>query len=287
MKRNTNPPSKPPVIAIGALGGSGTRAVAQLFIKADVFMGDELNESLDNLLFTRLFKNPEWYRGASQKSILRRFRLFNQVMEGEQLSAYELLLLRHAMRANKTYPSSRDYVKSYFARQWKRPDPKPERWGWKEPNTQFFVAQLLHASPHLHYVHVLRHGLDMAFSANKKQLHNWGFLFGIEADTTQASNELARLQLDFWIESTKRIRQLQEQFPDRVLLVNRQELIASPREKIAQLLNFCRIAVPATTLESLAKIPRSQPSDGRYRQQSLHIFTPDQLAFVERCGFTI
>jgi hypothetical protein len=56
------------------------------------------------------------------------------------------------------------------------------------------------------------------------------------------ANELARLQLDFWIESTKRIRQLQEQFPDRVLLVNRQELIASPREKIATIgfLPHCR-----------------------------------------------
>lgn len=42
------------IISIGALGGSGTRAIAQVLIQADVFMGDDLNNSSDNLFFTRL-----------------------------------------------------------------------------------------------------------------------------------------------------------------------------------------------------------------------------------------
>lgn len=44
------------VIAIGALGGSGTRICAQILIELGVFMGHDLNNANDNLLFTRLFK---------------------------------------------------------------------------------------------------------------------------------------------------------------------------------------------------------------------------------------
>lgn len=44
---------KNPIIAIGGLGGSGTRAVAEVFIQAGLFMGDELNKSNDTLVFTR------------------------------------------------------------------------------------------------------------------------------------------------------------------------------------------------------------------------------------------
>jgi len=38
------------VIAIGALGGSGTRVIAGLMIESNIFMGEELHLSLDNLL---------------------------------------------------------------------------------------------------------------------------------------------------------------------------------------------------------------------------------------------
>ena len=50
------------MIAIGALGGSGTRAVAQVFLEAGIYMGDDLNRANDNLIFTRLFKDPNWYK---------------------------------------------------------------------------------------------------------------------------------------------------------------------------------------------------------------------------------
>lgn len=49
------------IIAIGAVGGSGTRVVAKIFMDAGVFVGDDLNAQNDNLTFTQLFKNPDWY----------------------------------------------------------------------------------------------------------------------------------------------------------------------------------------------------------------------------------
>jgi hypothetical protein len=37
-------------------------------------------------------------------------------------------------------------------------------WGWKEPNTHVVLDRLWAELPRLKYVHVRRHGLDMAFS---------------------------------------------------------------------------------------------------------------------------
>jgi len=43
-------------VAIGGVGGSGTRLIAQCLKELGYFIGSDLNESNDNLLFTALFK---------------------------------------------------------------------------------------------------------------------------------------------------------------------------------------------------------------------------------------
>ncbi len=44
------------MLSVGGVGGSGTRVVAGLAESFGYFMGDDLNESKDNLAFTLLFK---------------------------------------------------------------------------------------------------------------------------------------------------------------------------------------------------------------------------------------
>ena len=46
--------SEQPLVAIGGIGGSGTRAVAQIMQNAGLHMGHDLNVSLDDLAFTTL-----------------------------------------------------------------------------------------------------------------------------------------------------------------------------------------------------------------------------------------
>ena len=45
-------------VVVGGVGGSGTRVIAQLLQSLDFDMGSDLNESLDDLSFTALFKRP-------------------------------------------------------------------------------------------------------------------------------------------------------------------------------------------------------------------------------------
>ena len=46
-------------IAVGGVGGSGTRLVARLLRDLGFFLGADLNESEDTLWFTHLFKRRE------------------------------------------------------------------------------------------------------------------------------------------------------------------------------------------------------------------------------------
>ena len=50
--------SKTNPIAVGGVGGSGTRVVANFLEMLGFDMGSDINESLDNLTFTLLFKRP-------------------------------------------------------------------------------------------------------------------------------------------------------------------------------------------------------------------------------------
>ena len=47
---------KSPQVAVGGLGGSGTRLIANLLKLHGFYLGTDLNESLDNLWFTLIFK---------------------------------------------------------------------------------------------------------------------------------------------------------------------------------------------------------------------------------------
>ena len=51
-------------VAIGGVGGSGTRVVAEVLKCLGFYLGSLLNSSLDNLWFTLLFKRPDWFQGC-------------------------------------------------------------------------------------------------------------------------------------------------------------------------------------------------------------------------------
>ena len=91
------------ITAIGGLGGSGTRVYADILQQAGIFIGNDLNRELDNLLFTRLFKNTAWYESASKDAINQRLGWFRAIMEGSTKVDKERVLT--AIRSNVTFHS--------------------------------------------------------------------------------------------------------------------------------------------------------------------------------------
>ena len=278
----------PPIIAVGGLGGSGTRAVAEIIQKAGIFIGDDLNESLDNLLFTRLFKNKVWADQATEKETQKRISIFVKVMRGMKLKPLEILAIRNAFKTNSTYPSDSTTTKNFMFNQlFFREPQRTGRWGWKEPNTHIFLYQLLDQIEELKYVHVLRHGLDMAFANNLQQLHNWGAMFGLQVNSTDTAHDLAKKQLSYWVWSTNRIIELKELHPNRIKILRLEELVEAPKSEIQELLDFMQLSVQDELLNELSQIPQTTSSFERYKEQDLSTFSKPLLKSVEALGYSI
>jgi len=76
------------IIGIGALGGSGIRAVAKLFQELGYFIGDNLNQALDNLTYTVLFKDHELF--LDKELLKKRMLVFHKYMSNEKLSRNDI-----------------------------------------------------------------------------------------------------------------------------------------------------------------------------------------------------
>ena len=102
-----------PLVAVGALGGSGTRVIAQILMDLGVDLGGVLNEPNDNLIFTALFKSPKWYQLSNKEDVRKRLRIFDRFMNGQTLSIADKYRLLRSSLLNKTI--GRDYLFYYKA----------------------------------------------------------------------------------------------------------------------------------------------------------------------------
>ncbi|UCE74406.1 MAG: sulfotransferase, partial [Methanomassiliicoccales archaeon] len=160
-------------------------------------------------------------------------------------------------------------------------------WGWKEPNTHIFIeylAQYYHQR--IKYIHVVRHGLDMAYSRNQKQLHNWGHLFGVQIPPSPQL--LPKASLNYWIKANeKAIASGKLHLGDRFLLVNFDELCSARDREVKRLAEFAGMRDVNVNMKELYSIPRRPSSTGRYKQHELSIFDQGEIDAVRRLGFEL
>jgi hypothetical protein len=276
------------IIAVGGLGGSGTRTIAQLLIEMGIYMGDDMNTSNDNLFFTRLFKNPKWFKNATANEVNFRLRIFEKYMTGQRLNILEMLEVLNSARRNPTFQTKKTYYWGFIKGQFKNKQKNDYIWGWKEPNTQIIVYPLFKYFPSIKYIHVLRHGLDMAFSNNKNQLHNWGSMFGINIEKSDGEIALAVKQLDYWIKSTHYVIEAGKKLiGDNLYILNYQHLCEQPDLEVPKLIAFLGVGIDENMMKRLIKTPVISDSNGRYRHKDLSIFSKEQLREVINLGFSI
>lgn len=165
---------------------------------------------------------------------------------------------------------------------------RPECWGWKEPNSHIYLESLARRYPQMRYIHVVRHGLDMAFSSNQAQLHNWGFLYGL--DTVNRIDAQARVHqaLEYWIKANQRAVELgRSLFGERFMFVNYDALCLNPLPVLRNLCAYLGKTCSESELATLAAIPRLEDSYARYRHRDLGMFTRAQVHAVSELGFTV
>ena len=240
-------------IAVGGVGGSGTRVMADLLMGLGVFVGNDLNGSNDNMSW------PPF------KAL---------VQESEASPEVKLGIARGYLDA------FREGMRRGFAAEGR----VATRWGWKVPTTFLHFDFLCDSFPSLRYIHLMRHGLDMVYSRNQNQLRNWGRHLGIRAE--EHPPPVASLR--YWIAANRfAISECESRLPGRFLLLRFEDLCREPGPTLERVAGFIGATPGAQDLSLLARRVEPPSSLGRYREHDLSIFSKTDLDAVRELGFPV
>jgi hypothetical protein len=280
-------------IVIGGVGGSGTRIVAELIKEIGFYLGCDLNHANDNLLFTFLFKRPRWYLSNCNNwgEIKKGLTVFEGIMTTRFDSSIKDMDFINRIMIKDFYSDNKN--KAWVDKRLSNISKYKEidlnqylGWGFKEPNSHIYLENLSKYFKEMKYIHVIRHGLDMAFSENQYQLHNWGSLFGINIPNDGA--RLPKASLNYWIKSNKEaIRKGRELLGNNFILLKFDELYLEPKKQIDRVIDFLEVKKPIVRKKSLYTLPQKPRTSGRYRKNDLSIFTENQINEVINLGFTV
>jgi hypothetical protein len=290
----------PGPVVIGGVGGSGTRVIASILQKVDFYVGRDLNRALDNLWFVLLFKHPKWFAKNSRRDgadILRGLQVFERAMTGRlaphlnefafiMRAAFAMALTGHTPRGQGRglWPLRR--VLSILSSRKAIPS-EAVGWGWKEPNSHIYIEYLSAYFGQMKYIHVMRHGLDMAYSTNQQQLYNWGpILFGIQIPTSP--DLLPKASLNYWIKANERAVALGEHLlADRFFMLRYDDLCQRPQKEVKSLIKFLEIDHANADLSELCSLITIPKSMERYKKHNLSIFSREEIDAVQRLGFAV
>ena len=286
-------------VAIGGLGGSGTRIVTRIVTQFGIYMGSDLNPANDNLWFTFLLKRPNWFvknANGNRRAVFRGLDILEKAMTGAFYPhpgevGFILRALLEAEQRNA--PRSRYWTARWLLKRVRTMLGRKDidystfaGWGWKEPNTHIYLDHLGERFDGLKYIHVVRHGLDMAHSTNRYQLANWGRHLGV--DSANSAESQPSLALKFWVRANQRVLALGEELgPERFLWIRFDDLCASPEVEISRLVSFLGLDVGRPTLDYVCTLPKTPSSAGRHRLHSLSAFDRTDIEAVSALGFKI
>lgn len=284
------PPSyHSPPVAIGGMGGSGTRLIAEIMQQLGFYMGSYLNPAIDNLWFTLLFKRHSlWPLEAHQADIKTSIDIFLKAMTCQNVQwnnqekeyIQKLALEPRPPIANETLQSCALSLLNLE----KDTDTQPKHhlhWGWKEPNTHIVLPALLKHIPQMRYIHVMRHGLDMAYSRNQNQLQFWGQqLLPHQNTAITPSNALS-----YWCEIHRNISKTGSSMGGRFLLLDYDQFCKNPKQGVAKLVQFLNLSVNDKTLRHICTLVKLPKSIGRYKQQPVIAINKHDRQTLQDMGY--
>ena len=269
-------------VAIGGIGGSGTRVGAALLQMLGFYIGDDLNKSLDNLWFTLLFKRRA-ILSQTDNEFRTLYSLFKSRMSGRaDFSSDDRDLILKVANTARLQHSKAWLIKraeSFLSGATSRK--AVQRWGWKEPNTHVVIDRIFASEPTARYIHFLRHPLDMALSNNQSQLEQWGPMFLNREVTIDPPTSLA-----YWCAAHSRVRAFLLRWPERALSVEFDELCATPDRYSRRIAEFLGVDLPHRTESDFRDfVGAGRPSRGRWKAAELTQMSADDLGYVRDLGY--
>ncbi|HVC29375.1 MAG TPA: sulfotransferase [Gammaproteobacteria bacterium] len=272
-------------VAIGGLGGSGTRLIASILKETGFYLGEALNKPLDNLWFSLLFKRIETTRLTDAEFHTLAGIFLNAMTNRNEFSDGERTLIKSLSTENRNVfrkdwmQMSADSMLS-VAEHPRTPDP---RWGWKNPNTHMVIDRWISLLPNLKYIHVIRNGLDMAFSKNQNQLKLWGsYILGQDYISVTPGNSLK-----FWCALHRRLLNMLSFTKSNFYLLNYDDFCTNPESGLNRLCSFLGMHLPASQLTVLRGMVIPPRTIERYKQYELTQFDKIDVEFVRSLGFKV
>lgn len=271
------------VVAIGGIGGSGTRLIAHCLKNLGCDIGSDLNNAYDNLWFTLLFKRQSILE-ATDRDIKRLWNIFSQRMSGNlRLNEYEIeslneLFEKDRLQHNRAWLKSR--VESLLSA--KATSGQKLWWGWKEPNTHVVIDRLYEQDSELKYIHVVRNGLDMAYSSNQNQAMLWG-----KSLTKRTFEPSPRYSLKFWCAVQKRMNFVSKAMGDKFMFLNFDDFCVNSTVEAKRLLTFLDATVTQENVSKVVELIERPRTIGRFKQRGLNGFSAKDIDYVSKCGFDI
>ena len=276
-------------VVVGGMGGSGTRVIAQLLQSLGFDIGSDLNESLDDLSFTALFKRPSLWPLQDHLPQLGEALDLYLTCKGQKSASWKsqadhnarIAQLWDGIRRTDEWIDAGDLgTRMEFLNTRSLPKLK---WGWKEPNTHVVLPFLLAALPNMKYIHVTRHGLDMAYSSNQTQLRVWGsHLLQRRVKLNSADESLA-----FWCAVHHRLTELKRLSEEQIFILPFESLFENAVPVLTNLCNF--LDQPEALDAALAAISTVQKpkSIGRYQDHPPLELSIEAITLLGKLGYRI
>lgn len=247
---------RPDPLVIGASGGSGTRVFAKLARQAGFFMGRSLNRSEDSAPFV------DFYDAWTPLYLKREGRLSDQERRAVD-EDFACALRRHLTGL-----------------------PHAEvPWGVKSPRSLLFLAFWARHYPRMRFLHVVRHGGDMASSGNQRefQMYRALLLTRQERQRFRQTREIA-----YWCKANLPAAAFgARRLKDRYLMVRFEDLCREPSQEIARIFQWLEVS-DARRVEAAAAEVAPPSTIGRWQRAPLgqvHALLKNGRPGLERFGY--
>jgi hypothetical protein len=237
--------------------------------------------------------------GKIDAQVIEAIRIFEKAMLcPERLSKRDLqCIIRYAFEVGHVMPLSNTTASTPY-REWLSKvlssmlDPKDIDydkylgWGWKEPCTYIYLRQLKQCFQSMKYIHVIRHGLDMAFSANETHLQNWSRFFGFQCP--KEKELIPDAQLKFWNAANAYAAKTAKQILGTdFLLVRFEDICLETETALRQIFEFLGLELTNNVLDKFIKMVEVPPSLNRYKTKDISSLDPAQVSKIQEFGYRV
>jgi hypothetical protein len=237
--------SSNPVILLG-MHRSGTSLTTRLLKDVGIFMGSKLSKNAESPYFQNVNREIFARAKATWSKIDPVVVSMNakDYIEREAQWLHNALFDKSGIKAHFDVPSWNEISQSHAF-----------RWGWKDPRTTITFPIWLRIFPDAKFVHVIRNGIDVAISLNRRHMtrSKWWHRFSFYHDYNP---EIADFQYCFklWESYVTYINKRRYLIPEcNYLELRYEDLLTAPDIQFANLLGFLEHLIDANLFEQVCQ----------------------------------